>query len=119
MRRWLLRVAFLSLAGYPAAVVTTDYFAVSALVDDIGQDAALDVYMARLADHRRATESVQSSLVRAAWLRRIGLEERVVRVRFEGSVLRIGLTWSCWVVRIGDRPLLAVPLSVERVFPFP
>jgi hypothetical protein len=109
MRRWLLRVAFLSLAGYPAAVVTTDYFAVSALVDDIGQDAALDVYMARLADHRRATESVQSSLVRAAWLRRIGLEERVVRVRFEGSVLRIGLTWSCW----------AVPLSVERVFPFP
>ncbi|MGH7312371.1 MAG: hypothetical protein ACREJV_04295 [Candidatus Rokuibacteriota bacterium] len=119
MRRWLLRVAFLSFAGYPAAVVTSDYFAVSALVDDIGQDAVLDVYMARGEDHRRLTESVQSTIVRTAWLRRIGLQERALRVRLDGPVLRVALTWSCWVVRIGDRPLLAVPLSVERLFPFP
>jgi hypothetical protein len=119
MRRWLLCVALVSLAGYPAVVVTNDYFAVSALVDDIGEDAVLDAYLTRQEDHGRSTEVVRSAIVRGAWLRRIGLEDQVLRVRFDGPLLRVGLTWSCWLVTVGDRPLLAVPLSVERVFPFP
>jgi hypothetical protein len=95
-------------AAYSGFVVLRSYLEISSVVDG-----------ALIAHARDGPAAIKTAILDGAGRAGIGLDARQVGVAAQGPRIHVHVRWSHPVLSAGGDPVLAIPLSVQRVVAAP
>jgi hypothetical protein len=117
--RLVLGALVIGYLGYVAFEAFSIYLALAGAIDEAGQFTSRQLGSSEAAPRRPvAVPLARGALLEYAWRRGVRLDERNVFVSQEGSALTITVRRPYPVVSLADEPVVILPITVSRSFPF-